>query len=256
MPVPDGFDATADEYRDWLIGVLEAIGEPVDLVGHDWGGGHVQRVATARPDLIRSWCTDIIGAADPDYEWHDLAKVWQTPGEGEALVEAMASMPKADRIQTFVGLGMTPEAAGRELRAETTGNGVTGFVAATGKSYLCEDTSEDPLYLEGAKGARSSLTVPVMLHDTVTGTLNVESPEPRAFSESDLQFLEIFARDVAIALNTLELLAAEKASTAAASVEAIHSAVALPVDDITKKLIIAWLGSLVGNTIAPVPSVE
>ena len=109
---------------------------------------------------------------------------------------------------------------------------MTGFVAATGKSYLCEDTSEDPLYLEGAAGARSSLTVPVMLHDRVTGTLNVESPEPRAFSESDLQFLEIFARDVAMALNTLELLAAEKASTAAASVEAIHSAVALPVDDI------------------------
>ena len=71
-----------------------------------------------------------------------------------------------------------------------------------------------------------------MLHDRVTGTFNVESPEPRAFSESDLQFLEIFARDVAVALNTLELLLAEKASTAAASVEAIHSAVALPVDDI------------------------
>jgi CheY-like chemotaxis protein/GAF domain-containing protein len=131
-----------------------------------------------------------------------------------------------------LAVGMTSEAAGRQLRAATTGNGVTGFVAATGKSYLCEDTSEDPLYLEGAKGARSSLTVPVVLHDRVTGTLNVESPEPRAFDESDLQFLEIFARDVAIALNTLELLAAEKASTAAASVEAIHSAVALPVDDI------------------------
>jgi CheY-like chemotaxis protein len=66
----------------------------------------------------------------------------------------------------------------------------------------------------------------------VTGTLNVESTEPRAFNESDLQFLEIFARDVAAALNTLELLLAEKACTAAASVEAIHSAVALPVDDI------------------------
>jgi CheY-like chemotaxis protein len=47
-----------------------------------------------------------------------------------------------------------------------------------------------------------------------------------------LQFLEIFTRDVAVALNTLELLVAEKASTAAESVEAIHSAVALPVDDI------------------------
>jgi CheY-like chemotaxis protein len=116
--------------------------------------------------------------------------------------------------------------------AATEGNGVTGFVAATGKSYLCEDTSEDPLYLEGAENARSSLTVPLMLHDQVIGTFNVESPEPRAFSESDLQFLEIFTRDVAAALNTLELLAAERASTAAASIEAIHSAVALPVDDI------------------------
>ncbi len=37
---------------------------------------------------------------------------------------------------------------------------------------------------------------------------------------------------MAVALNTLELLVAEKATTAAESVEAIHSAVALPVDDI------------------------
>ncbi|HVT26706.1 MAG TPA: response regulator [Lacipirellulaceae bacterium] len=148
------------------------------------------------------------------------------------VVEIRMLDPNTKALEPVLAVGMTDEAAKRVLRAEVAGNGVTGFVAATGKSYLCEDTSEDPLYLEGAAGARSSLTVPVMLHDRVTGTLNVESPEPRAFNESDLQFLEIFARDVAIALNTLELLAAEKASTAAASVEAIHSAVALPVDDI------------------------
>ncbi len=135
-------------------------------------------------------------------------------------------------LEPVLAVGMTDAAAGRQLFAKTTGNGVTGFVAATGQSYLCEDTSEDPLYLEGAAGARSSLTVPVVWHERVTGTLNVESPEPQAFNESDLQFLEIFARDVAAALNTLELLAAERANTAAASVEAIHSAVALPVDDI------------------------
>jgi len=127
---------------------------------------------------------------------------------------------------------MTPEAASRVLYPLPQDNGVTGFVAATGKSYLCEDTTEDRLYLPGAANAKSSLTVPLVLHDEVIGTFNVESPEPRAFSESDLQFLEIFTRDVAVALNTLELLVAEKASTAAASVEAIHSAVALPVDEI------------------------
>ena len=148
------------------------------------------------------------------------------------VVEIRLLDAKTGRLEPLLATGIIPEAAGRALYAQPQNNGVTGFVAATGKSYLCEDTCEDPLYLEGCKGAKSSLTVPLVLHDEVIGTFNVESPQPRAFSESDLQFLEIFTRDVAVALNTLELLVAEKATTAAESVEAIHSAVALPVDDI------------------------
>ena len=148
------------------------------------------------------------------------------------MVEIRILDPKSNQLETLLELGMEQEAADRVLFAQPQNNGVTGFVAATGKSYLCEDTSEDPLYLQGASNAKSSLTVPLVLHDEVIGTFNVESPEPRAFTESDLQFLEIFTRDVAVALNTLELLVAEKASTAAESVEAIHSAVALPVDEI------------------------
>jgi CheY-like chemotaxis protein len=148
------------------------------------------------------------------------------------VVEIRLLDAKTGRLEPLLSVGMEPEAENRVLYAQPQNNGVTGFVAATGKSYLCEDTSADPLYIQGAKGAKSSLTVPLVLHDEVIGTFNVESPEPRAFSESDLQFLEIFTRDVAVGLNTLELLVAEKASTAAESVEAIHSAVALPVDDI------------------------
>lgn len=49
--------------------------------------------------------------ADPEYVWHDLARVWQTPGEGEALVGAMNSMPVEDRAAQFVDAGMTPDAA-------------------------------------------------------------------------------------------------------------------------------------------------
>jgi CheY-like chemotaxis protein len=134
-------------------------------------------------------------------------------------------------------MGMETGAAHRVLHAQPQGNGVTGFVAATGKSYLCEDTTEDPLYLEGALGAKSSLTVPLTWHEEVIGTFNVESVEPRAFGESDLQFLEIFSRDVAAALNTLELLVAEKVGAAAESIEAIHSAVALPVDEILNEAV-------------------
>jgi CheY-like chemotaxis protein len=111
-------------------------------------------------------------------------------------------------------------------------NGVTGFVVSTGKSYLCEDTLTDPLYIDGHVGARSSLTVPLIYHDRVIGSFNVESTEVGAFNEGDLQFVQSFARDIAQALNTLELLVAQRTNTAQQSVEAIHAAVALPIDEI------------------------
>lgn len=135
-------------------------------------------------------------------------------------------------LRPLLCVGLDDLSAARPLYARTRDNGVTGFVAATGKSYMCENTSEDRLYLEGFKGAKSSLTVPLIWNEQVIGTFNVESPAPRAFSESDLQFLEIFSRDVAVALNTLELLVAQQATATQESVEAIHRAVAMPVDEI------------------------
>ncbi len=153
------------------------------------------------------------------------------------VVEIRLLDHKTGVLEPLLAVGMSCEAAGRVLRAEPRNNGVTGFVAATGKSYLCEDTTEDPLYLEGCKGAKSSLTVPLILHDEVIGTFNVESPEPHGFTESDLQFLEIFTRDVAVAINTLDLLVAEKANAMVEGVEAIHSAVALPVDVILNEAV-------------------
>lgn len=136
------------------------------------------------------------------------------------------------RLDPLLAVGMNDEAENRILFAQPQDNGVTGFVAATGKSYLCEDIATDPLYLLGAAEARSSLTVPLMLHEEVLGTFNVESPRPGAFSENDLQFLELFAREIAVALNTLDLLAVEKLSTATESTELILREVASPVDDI------------------------
>jgi CheY-like chemotaxis protein len=148
------------------------------------------------------------------------------------VVEIRLLDARTRRLEPLLAEGMSPEAAQRVLYAEPTNNGVTGYVAATGKSYLCENTTHDPLYLQGCQNGKSSLTVPIKLHDEVIGTFNVESPEGCAFGDSDQQFLEIFSRNVAVALNTLELLVVERAGAAAMSVEAIHSAVALPVDDI------------------------
>lgn len=128
--------------------------------------------------------------------------------------------------------GMTPEAANRRLYARPEGNGVTGHVAYTGDSYLCPDTSNDPYYLEGAKDARSSLTVPLKFADEVVGTLNVESHKRNAFGPDDLQFTELFSKEIAAALNTLDLLTAQQSCTLSESIEAVNKELALPVDEV------------------------
>jgi pimeloyl-ACP methyl ester carboxylesterase len=110
-PAPEAFGATSDEYAAWIVSELEKQGAPVDLVGHDWGGGHVMRVAMERPDLIRSWAMDIAGCYAPDYVWHDLAQVWQSPGAGEESIAGMTSLSVADRASMFESLGMTSEIA-------------------------------------------------------------------------------------------------------------------------------------------------
>lgn len=109
--IPPGFDCTVDAYRDWLAGELGKFAQPVDLIGHDWGGGHVVRIAMDRPDLIRSWTTDIMGAFDEDYVWHDMAQAWQTPDVGEQAIAQMASAPVEARVQRYESLGMTPAIA-------------------------------------------------------------------------------------------------------------------------------------------------
>jgi pimeloyl-ACP methyl ester carboxylesterase len=118
---PDGFGATKDDYAEWLVAELDAIAEPVDLVGHDWGAGITYRVATAFGDRLRSWAADVGNIAHPDYEWHDFAKLWQTPGEGEAFIEAQDASPAADRAPLFESMGVPADdalamAEGSDLR--------------------------------------------------------------------------------------------------------------------------------------------
>jgi len=102
---PEGFAATSDAYTDWLIGEIEKIGEPVDLVGHDWGAGLTYRVATTRSDLLRSWAADVANVLHPDYVWHDFAKIWQSP-EGEAFFEQQEATPVEQRAPLFEAMGV------------------------------------------------------------------------------------------------------------------------------------------------------
>jgi two-component system, sensor histidine kinase SagS len=135
-------------------------------------------------------------------------------------------------LHPLLEYGMDPEAVVRKLYALEAGNGVTGFVAFSKRSYLCSDTQNDPLYLCGARDARSTLTVPLMIRDSVLGTFNVESPGTLSFNQKDLDFLTLFSRVVASSLNQLQLLAAEKVTVETENSDRLRREVAKPSDEI------------------------
>ena len=116
-PVPEGFEPTQVGYRDWLIEQLENLGGDVDLVGHDWGAGHVYGLLAERPHLLRSWAADCAGLVHREYVWHDAAQAWQTPEVGEQAIAAMFGMSVEERIATWAGLGIREDIA-QEIASE------------------------------------------------------------------------------------------------------------------------------------------
>ena len=112
-PVPDGFTATKEEYVGWIIAELEQQREPVDLVGHDWGCIFVVRVASLRPDLVRTWAAGD-GPVSKEYEWHELAKIFQTPGAGEEFMAKLNPTEFGKRMEQMgVPSALAGEAANR-----------------------------------------------------------------------------------------------------------------------------------------------
>ncbi|MFD9741285.1 alpha/beta fold hydrolase [Umezawaea sp. NPDC059074] len=131
---PPRFAATVDECERQVVAELAAFGEPVHLVGHDLGGGHVVRVATTHPELLRSWVSDAVGVFHRDHTGHYLAGLWRTPGVGEVDVRRRFGGPVADRVRTMVGRGMPREVAERIAsdQDEATGRAVLAHYRSTG----------------------------------------------------------------------------------------------------------------------------
>jgi pimeloyl-ACP methyl ester carboxylesterase len=116
--LPADFPATYVAYRDWLEAQLESIGPPIDLVGHDFGGIHVVNVVTRKPQLVRSWVSDVVGMFDPGYVWHDLAQIWQTPGEGEQMIDALMGGTIGDRVAQMEAVGVPGDIAASMAEAQ------------------------------------------------------------------------------------------------------------------------------------------
>jgi signal transduction histidine kinase len=88
-----------------------------------------------------------------------------------------------------------PSAATRlKLRV---GEGVTGWVARTGKPARVGDVTQDSRYVMARRGVQSELAVPLEVNGETRGVLNVDSDRADAFTAEDQELLQELALQAA-----------------------------------------------------------
>ena len=98
--------------------------------------------------------------------------------------------PTTGFLEIQAAKGLPAGAAQLKLRL---GEGITGWVARTGKPARVGEVATDPRYIELRRRVRSELAVPLEVNGEVRGALNVDSDRANAFSAGDQQLLEDLA---------------------------------------------------------------
>ena len=93
------------------------------------------------------------------------------------------------------------------------GQGIVGYIAAKKQLLNVVDVTQQPwneIFLEYILGTRSELAVPMLAGSDIRGVLNVESPSPNNFNESDERLLQGLADLAVIALQNAQAYEREK----------------------------------------------
>lgn len=102
--------------------------------------------------------------------------------------------PTTGFLEIQAAHGLPPQAAQLRLRV---GEGITGWVARTGRIARVADVQADPRYIMLRSNVRSELAVPLEVRGEVRGVINVDADRPDAFSLEDEELLAELARQAA-----------------------------------------------------------
>ena len=94
--------------------------------------------------------------------------------------------------------GYPPETAA-QLRIRP-GEGIVGAAAAAREPIFVSDVSKDPRYLPLVPGVVAEMAIPLLNRDHLVGVLNIEGPDPGAFTPEARTALQVLARHLAVAI--------------------------------------------------------
>jgi HD-GYP domain-containing protein (c-di-GMP phosphodiesterase class II) len=140
---------------------------------------------------------------------------------------AIQRLDADEKLRLVAGRGALAEVMSEFLLVEQSAReGVNGRVARSGITALVADTLQDPDYIQRdtKTDPRSELSVPVIVDGTVWGVLNIEAPEPGAFTEADAVLVETIAASLGSSIHRA-MLVADLEQTFTTTLTALMSAV-------------------------------
>ncbi|MBK7934176.1 MAG: SpoIIE family protein phosphatase [Pyrinomonadaceae bacterium] len=85
------------------------------------------------------------------------------------------------------------------------GEGFIGVVAQTGKPIISPDVSKDERYFAARELTRSELVAPIISNEHVIGVFDLESDNLNAYTEDDLEVMQLLTSQVAIIIEKVRL---------------------------------------------------
>ena len=115
--------------------------------------------------------------------------------ENKEIILKQADGPSAQLMQA------------RGVRLRIGVEGITGWVASTGQTLICNDVSQEPRYykIELLPETRAELAVPLRVGEHIIGVLDVQSNQLGVFDQGDVTALEILGNEIGITLENARL---------------------------------------------------
>jgi len=116
-----------------------------------------------------------------------------------------------DTAQEYAILSAANSEGGKRMldrghRLKVGETGLVGFVTGTGKPRVALDTGADAVYFNNPDlpKTRSEIALPLHVGDEIIGALDVQSTEPNAFLQEDINILSTLADQVSIAIQNAQ----------------------------------------------------
>lgn len=200
--------AELDAFTNWDVTTMETVADQVALACKNALTYSHLNEEKARLELLYEIAAEVNSSLDVD----------------DILVRAVRRLTETLHGAVGYAFAVQPGTQALEMRArvvatsavaETTtghslppGEGLSGWVAATGQPALVDDVSQDQRWRsldEADQAARSAVSVPLAQANEVLGVITVAHPTPNFFTPSHLRLMTAIAQEVSVAIANARL---------------------------------------------------